>query len=250
MKRFLIIVLLLCGLASGATTTQGVSTVNTANTSSYASGAFTPVAGDLLVAFVVASATIATGTMTDSQALGFTKVTSGVYFTNVSTIYMFVSNNTAAATSMTVTFDCTGDNATGAAINVYRIAGMSRTGSSAIKQTAKTENGVAAGTPAATFAASALTGNVTIGVVGNGNNPAAMIPPTGWTEAPTPDVGYATPPTGQETVFRNSGFTGTTITWGSASATEYGVIIAELDTSAPPAVTCKNSLTLLGAGCN
>lgn len=231
--RALFFLLLIPSLAQAAAVTHAVATASTTDATSYASGAFTPVAGDLLVAFVVANATVAAGSMTDSQALGFTKITSAVYDDGsgtTATIYLFVSNATAAASSMTVTFDCTGDAATGAVIEVARVSGMSRTGSSASKQSAVTSSGSSGNTPAATFAVAALTGNPTLGVVGNLTNPATLTPPTSWTEQN--DTGFATPTTGAEYVSRDSGFTGTAITWGNNSGSNYGVVIVEMDTSA------------------
>ena len=217
-----------------AAVTLGVTSVDTNNTNSYATGAFTPAANDLLVAFVAAPATVATGTMTDSQSLGFTKVTSALGNSSADTGYLFVANALAAASSMTVTFDCTGDNATGAAINVFLVSGMTRVGTSAVLQTAKAENQGAGGTPAATFGASCLTGNPTIGMVANAANPAALTFPTNWIERD--DTGFANPTRGMETVSRDSGFTGTTITWGGTSATAFLVLIAELDTSVAQSV--------------
>lgn len=215
-----------------ATTTHAVSTASTSNAASYASGAFTPAAGDLLVVFVVASGTVAAGSMSGSTGLTFYKATSAVRATSADTLYMFVAQALTTAVSQTVTFDCTGDNATGAIIQVVRIDSMSRTGVSAVKQTAKTDN-AAAGTPAPAFGAACETANVTLGLVGNGTNPATMTTPSGWTELN--DTGYNTPPTGAEYVARNSGFTGTTVTWGSSSASTFGAIIAEIDVSAAPA---------------
>lgn len=213
-----------------ATVTHGITTSNTANTTSYTSGSFTPALNDLLLVFVEAGGTVAIGSMTDSQGLGFTKVTSAIYDTNTQTVYCFVANNLAAASAMTVTFDCTGDPSTGVVICVARIAGMTRTNLSAIRQSAVENNLAAATVPAPVFAASALTGNPTLGAVGNNSNPAAITEPTSWTEQA--DAGVVTPDRGLEYVSRNSGFTGTTITWGSAGATVKGDIIVELDTSA------------------
>lgn len=216
--------------ASAATVTHRIATASTSNVTSYASGAFTPAAGDLLIAFVVASGTVATGTMTDSQSLGFTKVTSALKASSVDTVYAFVSNNLAANSSMTVTFDCTGDAATGAVIFVASVSGMLRAGLNAIAQSAIQENQAASGTPAPAFTNAVNTNNPTLGSVGNGSNPAGMTPPSSWTEDAAGDTGYNTPPTGGEYAFRNSGFTGTTITWGSTSATAFGAIILELET--------------------
>jgi hypothetical protein len=248
MKK-LIAMFLLSMSCFAATVTHRDGLADTSNTTTYGPTlGFTPAAGDLIVVFVTASGTVAAGTVTDSQGLGFTKITSVLKNTNADTIYMFVSNALATAAGDDVTFDCTGDAATAVVIQVFSVSGMTKTGATAVLQTAVQANQAAAGTPAPAFASAAQTGNPTVGVVGNGTNPAGMTPPTNWTERN--DTGVGTPTTGAEYVSRDSGFTGTTITWGSTSASAFGDIIAELDTSGGGGPTCHNSLTLLGAGCN
>lgn len=215
-----------------ATTTHRVSTASTSNASSYVSGSFTPALNDLLVAFVSASGTAAAApTLTGSTGLTFTLVLSVARNASADRIYVFVANALATAVAQTVTFDCSEDAATGAVIQVASVAGVTRTGSGAVRQSASTANAAAAGTPAATFPAAALTANPTLGCVSNGASPATLTPPTNWTEAN--DTGYSTPTTGAEYVFRDSGFTGTTVTWGGTSATAFGVALIELDTSTP-----------------
>lgn len=223
-----------------AAVTHRVTTASTANATSYASGAFTPASGDLLVALVVTSGTDNAGDMSDSQSLGFDLVAATLKNTSADQVLVFVARATAAASSMTVTYNCFEDAATGAIVSVYGVSGMTRVGSGAVRQYTVVPN-AAAGTPAPAFAASCLTGNPTLGVIGNSTSPAGLTPPTGWTE-PTGaitvgtngDTGYATPTTGGEFVYRDSGFTGTTVTWGSASASVYGAIILELDASTAP----------------
>lgn len=219
-----------------ATVTFKVDTTSTLNVTSYASGSFTAAVGDLIVAFVGATATVAASpTLTDSLAeVTFTKITSSVK--SGDTIYLFVANGLATSTSSrTVTFDCTGDAATGAIITVYVITGMTRTGSGAVRQSAIQNSQTLGTTPAPAFSGAALTGNPVLGAVANATNPAALSVPAGsaptWTEGS--DSGYATPTTGQETIWAASGFTGTTITWGSTSVTAYSDIIAEFDASTP-----------------
>ena len=213
-----------------AACTHGVSTPSTSNATSYVSGAFTPVANDLLVVFVAATATVAAGTMTGTGGVGF--INTGIlatWNTGANTIYVFVADALAAASSQTVTFDCTGDGATGCVIEVVRVSGMTRTGNSAVRQNQSANDQAASTTPSVTFGSACLTGNPTLGVVGNSTNPAALTTPTNWTERD--DTGYGTPTTGTEYVTRDSGFTGTAMTWGSTSASIYGVIGIELDTS-------------------
>lgn len=202
---------------------------NTPNTS----GAFTPALNDLLIVFCIGSATVqATAALTSSVGMTFTQILRATYAASVNSIYAFVANALVSnAASQTVTFDPAPDTANGSNIFVFAVAGMTRVGLNAILQSAKQDNQAASTTPAPAFAVAALTGNVTLGGVGNNSNPAGLTTPTGWTESS--DIGYNTPTTGGEVVFRNSGFTGTTITWGSTSATVFGDIILELDTSTP-----------------
>lgn len=217
-----------------AAVTHRVITADTGNTPN-TSGAFTPALDDLLIAFVVASATVENPGALTSSIGGFTfsLVTNALYRASSNTIYVFVADAlVSSAVSQTVTFDPV-DTASGTVIAVASVSGMSRTGALAIRQSAKQENQAASGTPAPAFSSAALTDNPTFGVVGNETNPAGMTEPTGWTEGG--DTGYVTPTVGAEYVYRDSGFTGTTITWGSASASAFGSIIVELDTSAAPA---------------
>lgn len=208
---------------------------DTANVTSYVSASFTPTVGDLLVVWVVTSATVATGTMTASaNGITLTKVTSIAWAGAANTNYLFIANQKVPSSpvAMTVTFDCTGDAATGAFVSIEAVAGMTAVGTAAVVQSA-TANAASGTTPAATFAGSALTGNPTLGCVGNANNPAAITPPGSWTELL--DSGYSTPGTGIEVISRDSGFTGTTITWGGTTTAAHGDIIVELDASAPAA---------------
>lgn len=212
---------------------SGVSTNSTSNTNSYTTGNFTPSVGDLLVGFVIATATVAASpTLSNSAGTTFTKVGSYVKATSADTLYLFVANSlVTSATLQTCTFDCTGDNATGCNITIARISGMSRTGLDAIRQYNGQSN-QAAGTPAPAFSSAALTGNLCMGFVGNATSPAGLTIPSGWTGEMT-DTGYANPTTGAEGAYVNSGFTGTTVTWGSSSASDFCSLIVELDTTVP-----------------
>ena len=232
--RLLAVLLALAALPSwAATVTHKVATADTDATPNV-SGAFTPVSGDLLVVGVCVSATTdATGTLSSSiGGFTFTQVRAQAYASNSNYIYLYVADALVSNTSsQTVTWTETADAGSGSAIMVAAVAGMSRDGADAVIQTA-THTGGTAITPATVFAGAAMTGNPTLGFVCNSVNPATMTAPTGWTEAA--DVGYATPDAGAEYVFRNSGFTGTTITWGSVygGAISGGALSVELDTSA------------------
>lgn len=219
--------------------TPAVTTAVTTNSTSYASGAFTPAVGDLLLVYVVAGATTAAGALTGTGAgLTFSRITNALFNSNGDRIYAFVADKlVTAAASQTVTFDCTGDAADGSIIFVFRVSGLTRTGLLAVRQSGVVSNN-AASTPAISFPAVALTGNPVSGCLGNVTNPATMTAPTGFTESAVAgalgDVGYATPTHGGHAVYRDSGHTSATVTWGSASASVWGGIIVELDTSPPP----------------
>lgn len=213
-----------------ATVTAGVSAADTTNNAALTTGSFTPAADDLLIAFGAVTGQVGGGTFTDSQGLGWTPVTLAIKNGSIDSLRCAVADNFAANIAMTVTFTPDGSpTSTGVAISVLRVAGMSRKGSAAIRQSAKQDN-QAAGTPAPSFAVAALTGNPTVGAVQSASNPTVLTPPTDWTEAH--DTGHDSPTHGLESVFRNSGFTGQTITWGTGSASAFDSTIVELDTTA------------------
>lgn len=213
----------------------GTVLATTTNATSYTTAAqANTTAGDLVLLFIIVTGdTTSTPTVTESLSeTSFVSVpgTPVLKASSADRIYCFISTGFLKTTSATRTFTISGLVATptGCIIQGYRIPGMLRTGLMAIRQVASEANKVA-GTPAPTFSAAVLTGNPTFGVVGNATNPAGMTAPTSWTE--DADTGYASPITGGETVSRSGGFTGTTVTWGSASASAFADIIIELDTT-------------------
>lgn len=225
-----------------ASVTHRVVTPSTANATSYVSGSFTPAVGDLLwVTVAAAGTTTAFPTLTSSAGTTFRFIGVALVTASVDRLYTFLARTlVTSATPQTVTFDCTGDAATGATIAVASVSSMTRTADTGAVRQYKVASNVAAGTPAVTFDNSVLTGNPTLVCVGNATNPAGLTEPTGWTEGA--DSGNITPTHGLEYAYRNSGFTGTTVTWGSASASAFGAIVMELDTTAPP----TNSITVVG----
>lgn len=217
--------------------TLAVSTTSTAGANSYTSASFSPATGDLLVVFVAATGASDVG-ITCTESVGdvtFTRAVNATKSAGGDLLICFVANALMPSigggppNSRSITFSKTSVAANGAVITVYRISGMSRLGAGAIRQSAVQINQVGPATPAVTFAAACLTSNPTLGFFVNGANPATMTPPTNWTE--DSDNGYASPITGQEAISRVSGFTGTTVTWGSSSATNFGDIMVELDAS-------------------
>lgn len=210
---------------------------------SYTCTAFVPTAGSLLLVFVTASNTQDDphGALTDSQSLGWEYIIRARFATNVHETVCFVAKKLAAASSMTVTFACGGDAATGADIEVVEITGVTRTGWSAVYQFQYLEN-QAVGTPSIGMSAT-LSTSATIAIVGNSTNPAGINPPTGFTEIV--DTGYTTPATGSEIVYQVGSVSGTQ-TWGSSSASAFGVILIEID--ATPQLCIQSEGREAGAG--
>lgn len=189
----------------------------------------TPAVGNLLVVGYNASANTSTSaTVTDDQGGTYTQVNTALWDTSADIGGVYVRNQLVSSAVAHVITVAPGSN-TAMAIGVIAISGMTRTGSSAIRQSARVQNETSATTPAPAFSASALTGNMTLGFAFNGRNAATMTAPTNWTERL--DIGQPTPSTGLEAATRDSGFTGTTITWGSTYGGTLGgsAVILELD---------------------
>lgn len=219
-----------------AACTHSVTTPDTGNTPN-TSGAFTPAIGDLIVVFVTKEASalaspMVSGDLTSSVApTGFTLIRNEGHQSSAAHVGVFVANSKCVdTTSRTVTIASGSDAGAGTNISVYRVSGMTKTGANAVRQSAG-QTDLSAGTPAPAFSQAALTGNACLGCIYNASNPAGLTQPSGWSEGS--DTGYTTGQvSGIETCFINSGETGTTITWGGASATAFASIIIELDTSA------------------
>lgn len=195
--------------------------------------AITPAVGDLLVAAVfVSTNTNDTPTMSDNNASGgtWTRILVGnvVISTVNHRLAFFVRDNLMANTTSTTVTAATGSNTSGV-IHVVAISGMNRAGLDAVRSQGQ-QNNMAAGTPAPVLNQAALTGNVTIAGVGSADT--TTTPPTGWTERG--DTNFATPTVALQTSTRDSGFTGTTITFGAAQSTTFASYAVELDTTAPP----------------
>lgn len=203
------------------TATLAIQTASTTDGTSFASGSFTPAAGDKLYVFAYTRGTAAAApTVTDSQGVGFTLFDTETR--GAAKIYSFESNGTFAASSMTVTFDCTGDDATGAILTVYRIADW---GSRVQFKSSSLES--APSTPSITMDAAIDTNNCCVGVIGaTSNSTTFFTAPSGWTEGG--ESAHATPNANMEAVHRNSGETNTTITWGASIGDFWSATIVEI----------------------
>lgn len=137
-----------------------------------------------------------------------------------------------SATATTFTATNTGD--TGGGLTVLQFSGMSRVGASAVLQSIG-ESTATENPPTITFGATTLTGNPVILACMGEDNPLALTPPTGFTEAD--DTGWATPTTGVEVCWDDAGNTATLFSWSGGASTDHNEIGIELDTSAAPTAT-------------
>jgi|GEM_PF-6304328 len=199
---------------------NAITTGSTTNGTSYTCGSFTPAAGDYLIVSVHASDTTTDGTLTDSQGLGWDQLT-GVVSNTDDRLIVFKSQTVAAASAMTVTWDCTADAATGALIAVTRASGTDGN----IRQVAS-NSGAAAVTPSVVFAQNCITSSGIIFVTGNLSNPHGNTVPTNYTARN--GGAYNTPTTGVTASTRNSGETSNTITAGGLSASDWTTVGIEI----------------------
>ena len=190
--------------------------------------AITPAVGDLIVVFCgVRANSNATPTCSDDQGGTYTLIDAGIWGTGSTQSFFVRDSLVSSAVAHTITV-ATGSNTSGNVVPVA-IAGMTKTGATAVLQTAAVVLGSGGGTPAPAFAAACDTSSVILGCLSDNINPPGQTPPTGWTERQ--DIGQSTPNNGMQVVTRDSGFTGTTVTWGAAEAGVSRAVVIELDTS-------------------
>lgn len=192
---------------------------------------FTPSSGALgIVCFQLAQNTNSSTTVTDNNSDGL-----GTYYK----VFMELNNSStdiggcfirqalfSNATNSTVTIN-SGSNTSGEIVFI-NISGMTRTGSSAVRQYKSQANGTTTA-PSLDFDAACLTGNLTIEFTGSNNTSGSSAgPPAGWTEHR--DVGQITPNATIQVSTRASGFTGTNVAWTTISG-GWNAGIIELDDS-------------------
>lgn len=237
------------------TTVRGV--VNSAdNTTAYPTSAFTPAAGEMLVAFFEFSAPDGSTSVTDSQGGSWTLILSTTRTGGTGPCYCYVRNSAVSASSMTVTFNNAPVGAIGCNGMVLSMTGTDGVGSGAVVQS-KSANNSSTTTPEVTFDSTTVTTNATLGAVFCNTNPAGATPPTGWTEGS--DIGHGSPNSGGESIYRDSGFAGTVVTWG-ATESDWAAIVIEVragsaaaaSTVLAPVIAVNNPIppTLIGSQCD
>jgi hypothetical protein len=190
----------------------------------------TPAVGDLLIIYCfVAANTNDTPTCSDNNGSG-TYDRIDVMNASIAAINyrlsVFIRTALMVNTTSTTVTVATGSNTSGV-VHVIAVSGMSRVGTDAVRSKGS-QNNQAAGTAAPVLNQSALTGNVTI--VAHGSADTTTTAPTNWTERQ--DTSQSNDTVALENATRDSGFTGTAITFGAASSTVFCSHALELDGSA------------------
>lgn len=193
----------------------------------------TPAVGDLIV--VVSSFTgVDTLSVTDNNPDGkgaYTKIgPTRTGFSTAGNLSVWIRNAFVGSASSTIITTTPNGTSTGGGLDCFNVSGMLRAGGSAARQVAGQSTGTSGTTPAPALGKAVLTGNPVIGAVCNGTSPATMTPRSAPAYTEATDLGYATPTTGLETMFINSGETASTITWGSTSGSAFASVAVELDT--------------------
>lgn len=187
--------------------------------------AVTPAIGELLVVAVnVSTNTNAAPTCSDDQGGTYYLAGTAAWNTSADMLSVFVRQQPVSAASATTITAATGANDAGV-VGVIRVSSMTRFGASAVRQIAFQANQAAATTPTPSFAAAALTTSVTICGVASGDT--TTTPNASWTERI--EASQITPTTALEVATRDSGFTGTAITFGATCATVFASFALELD---------------------
>ena len=193
--------------------------------------------GSYGIAFLVNTGETTAPTFSDNAGDGGTWADCGLGAilknTSADAMWVYVRDRPFGASAITLTYT-PGATDTGGGYFVYLLGlsgggagGPSRYGLPSIRQIVRQANKASGVTPNPAFAVNALPGNVIIGAVFSGTNGASVTQPSGFTESS--DTGYTVPAAGLETVHQLSGFSGTTVTWGSAPASAYCDVIVEID---------------------
>lgn len=172
-------------------------------------------------------------TITDDQGGTYTKIGASPLSSGGGTNgALWISiRDTLIASAVSTVFTATNTGDTGGGLTVLRFAGMSRTGSSAVRQS-KGESTQTENPPVITFGGATLSTNPIVLAVLGEDNPANVTPPTGFTEAV--DTGWSTPVTGIEVCWVDSGQVSTSYSWSGGALTDHNEVGVELDASAPP----------------
>lgn len=178
---------------------------DTTDGTSFALSAFTPTANSLLVLWVIATDTNATGSVSNTGP-SMTWVNRGTqtFASGAHKLYCFTAKVPSIVSSATITFDCTGDTATGAILMPQEVTGHNAF--EPIVQWASGEGN--SSTPVVTRSA-ADTNNAYLWGIGNNTTRNCQTPSADWTA--TASVNYATPSLRGDAQYRVNGETSTSV---------------------------------------
>lgn len=202
----------------------------------------TPAVGDLLiiVCFVAAN-TNDTPTCSDNNGGGTYDLILIGNATIAAINYrmsLFIRQALMVNTTSTVVTVATGSNTSGV-VHAIAVSGMLRTGSQAVRSSGQ-QNNQAAAAPAPALNQNALTNNFTLSAVGSTDTTTS--PNASWTERQ--DTSQTNDACALETNTRDSGFTGTTITFAAAQSSVFASMAIELDDTAAPGHPASRMLVL------
>lgn len=189
--------------------------------------------GDLIVAFASVSGNTQTSpTMADNKGGTYALVGQALWDGSANNMLCFVRNSlTTSAGNTTLTLST--DTNTAGEIVIVAYSGMTRTGTSAVKQVTADANQATSTTPSIAFANPVTSGNQLLAAVASSDK--YTDEPDDWNERE--NVYQSTPTTALEVTSGASGFTGTAVTYGSPETSGYAAMVVELDASVsgPPA---------------
>lgn len=197
----------------------------------------TPASGDLWVIVYELqnnSETAPTCSDDNSDGLGtYYRVGTALWNTDARSFGIFVREALFSNTNSTTVTVSAGSNGSGI-VAIIMCSGSLRVGANAVRSSGFEANGADATTPAPTLNQAALTANMTICAVASTDTNAT--PPTNWTERV--EEAISNPSGNLEVATRDSGFTGTALTYGAAISSSQGFASGaiELDGSAPASV--------------
>jgi hypothetical protein len=182
------------------------------------------VAGDCLVVFYAVSGVVAAPTLTDDQDGTYANVTGAnlSWGGTAGFIACYVREQFVSSTATHV-ITAAGSNSAGE-LHISAWTGIAAPGTGAVRSVGGQSEQASGTTPAPTLAVAALAANATMAAVAGTDTTTTA--PVGWTERL--DTSQITPTTTLQTSTRDSGFTGTTITFGATQTGSYASFAVEL----------------------
>lgn len=161
------------------------------NGNNYSIASFTPTPRSLLVLIVAASGTVLPDPVVNTSGLVLDWILEDVSIVNGDGYYIFWAEVGTTSAPVTITFNCTGDNATGARLSVHEITGYDRNRENPFKQTFISSSATSSNSPTINFNEPLLPANgYILGWSGNANTVASN-PPSNWIESD--DVSHNAP---------------------------------------------------------